>query len=482
MYTATTAPAGVRALVALLVGLMAGLPIQAFAPSTAHAQSAEAAPAAEPVVEATQEEAVPAPRLDRKVAVFTFSGKRGMDQMAYALGTLARRAVENLDGITVAPSTAVVDDGRLAEAAGLFDSIDAGINADADADPEAIVRAVEESQKALDLLQQTAGAADTRTWALAWKNLGVAQALALQPRLASKAIRASLLLRPDQQVVEYGYSIGVENLFQRVQGDMATDSNGTLTVTSEPAGAEVLVGGESQGVTPVDVTGLVPGLHRVEVSLDGHVQSEAFVDVPEGGDAEHAVSLTAAPFKRDLASSLKGIQRKFNPRKATMFMEQLRTALGADELLVLRVKPGRGNAIKLDVLHQGFGDAVQQVSEQIPRDTTFLERVRSLLANRLGAVSEPPVPPGPLSMPSRNVEAAGMGADGLVSDPDSPLFKDADGASGDALTDQWWFWTAIGVGVAGAAAAIVIPLVLSADEADQGPVGSLQFNFSDLQE
>ena len=115
MYTAKNAPAGVRTLVALLVGLMAGLPVQAFAPSTAHAQTAEgdapAAVEANPVVAEPVAAEEPAPTRERRVAVFTFSGKRGMDQMAYALGTLARRAVEDLDGIVVAPSTGVVDGG-----------------------------------------------------------------------------------------------------------------------------------------------------------------------------------------------------------------------------------------------------------------------------------------------------------------------------------------------------------------------------------
>jgi hypothetical protein len=496
MYTAKTASAAVRILVAFLVGLMAGLPVHGFGPSVAFAQEVspeeptpvemptEGAPAdPAPIAEVSAE---PAPVRERRVAVFTFSGKRGMDPMAVAVGTLARQAVENLDGIVLASSTGVVDGGKLAQAGSLFGSIEAGLNEDVEMHPEALSLALAESQEAIALLKQTAGAADVRTWALAWKNLAVAQALSLQPGPASVAMRASLLLRPDQQIVEYGYSIGVENLFLRVQGDMATESNGSLRVNSRPSGAEVRVDGKSQGVIssdgPIEVSGLVPGLHRVEVSLDGQMMSEAFVEVREGQVSDHAVFLTPAPFAREMASSLKGIQRKFHPRKATMFMQQLRTALGADELLVVRVKPGRRNSVALDVLHQGFGDAVQQVSQEIPRDATFFEQVRSLLANRLGSVSEPEVGEGPLSMPNRGVEAAVMGADGLVIDPDSPLFKDIEGGSGDALTDQWWFWTAIGVGVAGAVAAIVVPLVLSAEEADVGPTGAIQFNFSDLQE
>ena len=483
MYTANNAPSAIRLLASLLVGLLAGLPVHSI--GFVMAQEAPAAVSEDASAAATEEVtpapvAVSAPTRDRRVAVFTFSGKRGMESMADAIGTLARTAVENLSGITVAPGAGVVDDGKVVEAAGLLASIDAGLNEDSDANPDAIALALAESQRAVALLKETSGVADTRTWALAWKNLAVAQALSLQPGPASEAMRASLLLYPDQEVVEYGYSIGVENLFQRVRGDMATDSNGSVFITSQPEGAEVRIGGKARGFTPVEVTGLTPGLHRVEVSMDGQMHSEAFVPITEGGDTNHAVTLTPAPFSRALSTSLKGIKRVFNPRKATMFMEQLRTALGADELLVLRVKPGRSNAVNIDVLHQGFGDAVQQISEQIPRDSTFFDQVRGMLSNRLGAVSEPSVTGGPLSMPSRGMDTVGMGADGLVIDPDSPLFKDAEGGTGDELVNQWWFWTAIGVGVAGAVAAIVVPLVLSAEEADDGPTGVIQFNFSEL--
>lgn len=46
-------------------------------------------------------------------------------------------------------------------------------------------------------------------------------------------------------------------------------TTGSLSVTSEPAGARVVVDGQPRGTTPLSVTGLRPGAHEVRLTLPG---------------------------------------------------------------------------------------------------------------------------------------------------------------------------------------------------------------------
>lgn len=46
-------------------------------------------------------------------------------------------------------------------------------------------------------------------------------------------------------------------------------TTGSLSVTSEPSGARVTVDGQPRGATPLSVTGLTPGTHRVTLTMPG---------------------------------------------------------------------------------------------------------------------------------------------------------------------------------------------------------------------
>jgi serine/threonine protein kinase len=64
-----------------------------------------------------------------------------------------------------------------------------------------------------------------------------------------------------------------------------------LTITSQPAGATVKVNGHEVGVTPIDISGLTPGLQAVEVFKDGHRSARELVDVAfaETGEVNYSL-------------------------------------------------------------------------------------------------------------------------------------------------------------------------------------------------
>ena len=58
----------------------------------------------------------------------------------------------------------------------------------------------------------------------------------------------------------------------------------TLTIRSEPPGAEVTVDGIRVGAAPVKVDSLPPGTHRLQLSLDGYLTKAASVKLAGGAD------------------------------------------------------------------------------------------------------------------------------------------------------------------------------------------------------
>ena len=69
---------------------------------------------------------------------------------------------------------------------------------------------------------------------------------------------------------------------------------GSVTIESEPAGAQVLVEGVKKGVTPCKPENLAPGNYRVSVSLEGYDNAEANVAVAPGVDDTFKFALVSS--------------------------------------------------------------------------------------------------------------------------------------------------------------------------------------------
>ncbi len=75
----------------------------------------------------------------------------------------------------------------------------------------------------------------------------------------------------------------------------ATQTTGSVRVTSAPAGATVRIDGRSVGRTPLRMGNLQPGSHGVVVERRGYEPTALQVEVAAGADSEVAVSLRPAP-------------------------------------------------------------------------------------------------------------------------------------------------------------------------------------------
>lgn len=69
---------------------------------------------------------------------------------------------------------------------------------------------------------------------------------------------------------------------------------GSLKIESRPVGAEVSIGGESRGATPLEIA-LPPGAHEVRITLAGHGDWEAQVKVAQNRVTHLPVELMPMP-------------------------------------------------------------------------------------------------------------------------------------------------------------------------------------------
>ena len=130
----------------------------------------------------------------------------------------------------------------------------------------------------------------------------VALASPLGGTVPARAVSDPALLRPglpELLLPETGLRRGAirpheETSAARVEpaSSAAGEFSGTLTVTTEPAGATVYVGGQPRGETPVEIVGLPAGEHRITIVKDGYIDNSRVLRLAPERNESLNVALT----------------------------------------------------------------------------------------------------------------------------------------------------------------------------------------------
>lgn len=133
----------------------------------------------------------------------------------------------------------------------------------------------------------------------------------------AKVTDANLTLPPGRYVLRLTkelYLPGQERTVDVQAGDMVihtetlTPNFGTLRVSSTPPGAEVLLNGQSAGVTPLDRPQQEAGHLRVTLRYPQHVELIREVDLKQGGQVELSETLTPAYGRFEVTSTPPGAE------------------------------------------------------------------------------------------------------------------------------------------------------------------------------
>jgi hypothetical protein len=120
-----------------------------------------------------------------------------------------------------------------------------------------------------------------------------------------------------------------------------TVASGRLLVRSRPAGAGVVVDGQSRGVTPLTLGELAFGAHRIEVSHPGHDTRQRRVTLSERRPArsvDFVLRPTSVPSPTATTNSTGSLQVASRPSGAQVFVDD--NLIGTTPLLLSDVPAG----------------------------------------------------------------------------------------------------------------------------------------------
>jgi serine/threonine protein kinase len=130
---------------------------------------------------------------------------------------------------------------------------------------------------------------------------------------------------------------------EKVLSAVPAVQSGRVVVRSTPAGAAVMIDGQSRGVTPLTVDDLALGTYRIEVSHPGHDTRLQWVTLSERRpersiDAELRATSVPAPATATRKSTFGSLHVASRPSGAQVFVDD--NLIGTTPLLLSNVAPG----------------------------------------------------------------------------------------------------------------------------------------------
>ncbi len=332
-------------------------------------------------------------------------------------------------------------------------------------------RATERVAAARALLDKATSAGDARLYARLFK----AEALIAMSRNdlipARDALTRSLVLFGKQTEEEFvAYGSQAVDLLKSCQATVSAAPTGDIEVGRKANDAEVYVDGVYRGRAPTKVEDLIAGDHRVTLRLSGSVAKRAFVRVEAGKTASYDAELDPASFREDLASGRQIVAANFGqPSVIEDRIRELRNQIGVDQILVVRAAFTKKSTV-LTGYFLGSDGVFKKAGGELEKNEDYFEAVARFVADGAGAKLEPDPAGAPLDQRKSVVVASQTQTTEAARkyiDPNEQMFADKKDGE-EPITSKWWFWAAIGGGVALIG---TLGAILASDTA-QGPEGA----------
>jgi len=413
---------------------------------------------------------------NRRIALFVLPSSEADVEAALLIGRMMRRYAADLTDVELVTPAPIPNRSAAPRVMARVEEAYKLLNMKKTAQAVAILKEIQ------PLFEQVLAGIEARTVAMYYKTWGVAQALQGNVDGARSALELSLALWPEQNNLEYVYSVEVLNLFTHLQVEMSGRPSGQLDVNTIPENAVVMVDQREPEQSPAGFRNLIKGPHLVRITLDGYEQWAGLLSVPARSTKVHEVTLTPIPDKATFDKRLVGVAQvlKGSATEVQQAMQELSDFLGVDDLLVVGAGVvGRAYEIKGHYLRKD--GSVFEASRTIQRDAEFYAGVKEFLSGTFEAffglrtkvegLGGPPIDPELLS-------EAGITSDTGISvfDPDNPVFPEVKGLKKKKkkIVEEWWFWTGIGAVVTGAVVGGVF--LFTSDAGSGGPAGTLKID------
>ncbi|MBM4355318.1 MAG: PEGA domain-containing protein [Deltaproteobacteria bacterium] len=388
----------------------------------------------------------------KRIAVFVLPSSASDAKPALLLNRVLRENTEGLTGVELVTPAPVLNSSSLPEVLTGIDQAYQALNG------KQVDKAMARLNQLRPVLEQILPLVPLRSVALFYKSWGVGQILTGNMLEGKTAIEVSLTLWKEQSNLEYAYSVEVLKTFVEVQADLERRGGGKVTVETSPENAVVVLDGREPALSPAIFSNVPAGMHLVKVVLDGHEQWAGFIRVKPGEDNTASIPLKPISEKGIFDQRLVAVAQdiKGGAEGAQQPLVELKQFLGANELLVIECSVV-GETYELSGFHVKGDDSLATAKRSLARDASFLASIREFLsglfesfyeiARKAEGLGGPPIDPVLLQKAGLNIEQGST-----VFDPDNPVFPTVDlGQKKAPVYKKWWFWTGVGVLVAGGA-------------------------------
>ena len=224
------------------------------------------------------------------------------------------------------------------------------------------------------------------------------------------------------------YPAEYQDVFERVRTRITSGPRATLTVASEPAGAEVYVDGRSYGPSPATIPDLLVGDHYVTLKHIASVKTIRRATVEAQGSS---VSYRLTPNERSrLVASPEAqaaIRGELGEARAGSNIRSLGSTLGAAQVIIGVVTPegAEGVHVQAYLYDMRTRFLLSQREASMTADEAGMEIARQLGVDLY----------------------EGVDLSGAVAAPEEALHDTVERRP--ELYEEWWFWTVIGVAAVG---------------------------------
>lgn len=265
-------------------------------------------------------------------------------------------------------------------------------------------------------------------------------------RACEQRIRDIIAFRESLEYAPERYGPEAADIFERARSRALSGPRGSLIVETDPPGAEVYIDGISYGPSPARADGLLVGAHYVTIKELGYEKLIARAEVRPGRGVSRAHFELVPNERAQLIVSEQAqarIRAELGEPRAGSAIRSLGNTLGTAQVVIGVLRPAAGGQVHVQLYLYHLTTRLLQARKQatVTVDEAGIERTRQLAVELY----------------------EGVDLTGGIEAPEDPLI-----GRQPELHEQWWFWTAIGGGVALIAGAIAIGVAVG----DSQPIPS----------
>jgi tetratricopeptide (TPR) repeat protein len=286
-------------------------------------------------------------------------------------------------------------------------------------------------QGAIEIYEQVLAFIKKKTLARAYMARAIAQAEARNHSLARASFVRLLTWRPHLRYDTATFTPRHLPIFERARELVKKLKRGSIELTSSPRGAKAYVDGRFMGVTPTVAFGLKVGDHYASFKKEGFIKAAQKVTISSHSQGSSSQQLKRAKKYLLLKQSLSRAKSGLGKAKANAAMVDLRSVLYIDQALFATIGyAGPGKLYIQAYLYDLRSKLRLNQAAMTVDQRSLVEGIKKLVGllylnvRTDGSLQAPPEAPPP------------------PPETRAPLYA------------TWWFWTAIGAGIA---TAIIVP-------------------------